>query len=389
MKWLLVAVTTTIAILPPSLMASVNYQPVQSVLQTSWRIAAGACQFQQIGLEQGSVLYGAYSIRGAVDSRLDVQLLDEWNFGLWRIGQPYQHYTAMSGTVNGAARLQFTAPKAGRYVATFCNNKAVILERFVDVNLYKTTSVILGADKAMVKAFEQMFISLREGLQLPDFDVSIAPCGTANAFSDPNITICTEMFDDLPSDESGGSILAFIFLHELGHSALKLWSMPGWDNEDTADEFASAFLLMANQGSVVERAAQWWLAKASNVRDEALRKIVVDDRHSLSIQRARNLHRWAQDDGDLIQRWMTVFAPHLTDSGLRDTANDDRFREHPAIIKEVARRGGKAIAAEAQSTAANPATGLTQRLTELKQAHEAGLITDEEYTSERKKAIGR
>ncbi len=50
-----------------------------------------------------------------------------------------------------------------------------------------------------------------------------------------------------------------------------------------------------------------------------------DDRHTLSIQRARNLRGWAADE-TLLARWMPFLIPHVeTDhlKALRKTPNDE------------------------------------------------------------------
>jgi len=350
--------------------AGATFQPVKHIADTAWLISAGTCKIQPMSLEQGATLYGSYQVQGAVDSRVGVELLDEWNFGLWRAKQPYSHFTAMSGTVDGAARLKFTAPRDGRYYAKFCNDKALLLERWVMVDLYTTDSNLTEQDIAVRDNLDQLLSLLHSGFDLPDFDVSVQPCGVVNAFSSPNITMCTELLESFPTDEAS-ALFTFVFLHEFAHTALNLWNLPGADNEDTADEFAAAFLLMGKQQGVVETAATWWLSQTANVRAEALAKIGVDDRHSLSIQRARNLHRWAGDNGDLIQRWAALLAPHFTASVLKSMADDPVFEQNTAIRREYARRSGGtlgAIPVESETASAQSNASLTQRLIELKKA---------------------
>jgi hypothetical protein len=74
--------------------------------------------------------------------------------------------------------------------------------------------------------------------------------------------------------------MAFVFFHELGHTLLREWGYPLWDNEDAADEFATAFMMMGRQQQGALQAAQWWSSEIKTT--DAVAKIWVDDRHTLS-----------------------------------------------------------------------------------------------------------
>ena len=58
--------------------------------------------------------------------------------------------------------------------------------------------------------------------------------------------------------------VSFVYLHELGHTLMRQWGLPLWDNEDAADEFATAFLLMGKQQKIALQAAQWWASKGAS-----------------------------------------------------------------------------------------------------------------------------
>lgn len=318
---------------------TVTYVPVRPLVDTAWSIDAGKCMVQPLGLGQGETLYGHYKIKGAVDNRLDVSLIDERNYALWRAGRRYAYFTAMSGTVRGVARLRFTVPRSGVYFALFCNNKALFLDRSVKVTLYTTDSSLSPADIAFRNHLEKQLSAIDELFILPNVHVAVRPCGIANAFSSPAITICTELLNSFPANIAR-ALSTFVFLHEFSHTALHLWHLPGTNNEDVADEFATALLLMGGHREVVKTAARRWASQAANVRAEALAKITTGDRHSLTIQRARNLHRWMNNDHQLILRWATLLAPHFADSVIESMANDPRFEHNVAIQREYARRFG-------------------------------------------------
>ena len=379
-----------------SVKAEVHLKPTQHLINQVFQIPAYRCQEVQMLLQKGAELYGGYDVQGAVDNRIGIEMLDEWNRNLRSAGQAYQHFTAMSGDINGTATLKFQAPSEGNYFAEFCNDKALLLDRIVHVDLYTTRNTLTPEEEQARVASQKAVEMFREHFSLPEFDVNVVPCGVVNAFSDPNVTICNEIIESFPKAQAA-QLFNFVLFHELGHTTLKLWGLPGWDNEDMADEFASSLLLMGNDRDTVLTAANWWLTQSSNIMAEALSKIGIDDRHSLSSQRARNIHGWAEDDGKLVQRWMVLFAPHLSRSALVDSLKDKRFENNPVLKQELARRdhdGGSSD--QVVGSAANVAprespqavtSSITDRLRDLKMAHDTGLLTDDEYKLKRAKIL--
>lgn len=152
--------------------------------------------------------------------------------------------------------------------------------------------LILGAVNATNAAF-----------LIPDFKVVVAPCGFVNAYSGPNIVICTELLADL--DARGlGKALRPILIHELAHSLLYLWGLPGYDNEDLADSFAASVC----DPEDIEALILWF--ESRDPVAEAVLQIVNGSRHSLSIQRARNMRKSLEHADDLIDRWDRMLKPY-------------------------------------------------------------------------------
>ncbi|NOS80520.1 MAG: hypothetical protein HOP32_02925 [Nitrospira sp.] len=156
---------------------------------------------------------------------------------------------------------------------------------------------------------------LRETFVFEDFTISYKPCGFVNASSDPNITMCVELLNEL--DKMGiPSAELFILYHELGHSLLYLWGYPLYDNEDAADEFATLFMsLSPSTRSIAEEAAHWFEQNASIV--QTLSAHWKDDRHTLNPQRARNIGRWLQQPQALKKRWSALLLPKMKTEALR------------------------------------------------------------------------
>ena len=140
---------------------------------------------------------------------------------------------------------------------------------------------------------------------MPKFSVQVSPCGTITAFSSPNITICTELIADLVEKKLTAALYP-ILLHEIAHSALQLWGLPGYDNEDVADEFAAVMLALVSPEYI--NASIRYLEEKDSI-GEAVIQLVEGSRHSLSIQRARNMKNAMKNMNDLQKRWNNLLKP--------------------------------------------------------------------------------
>jgi hypothetical protein len=161
-------------------------------------------------------------------------------------------------------------------------------------------------------------------------------CGFENAFSDPNITICIELIEDLANKDLD-SALAFILFHELGHTLLGDWGLPLSDNEDVQDEFATVLCLMAEAKESATAAAQFWANLTSE--EEALSKLYIDDRHTISPQRARNIVNWISQQDELLRRWQKMLIPNMQSDALRELDKEtDPWISHELIRSELKRR---------------------------------------------------
>lgn len=145
------------------------------------------------------------------------------------------------------------------------------------------------------------------------FPVRLETCGKAQAFSDASgVVVCREYAERLQAslgDEAKArDALLFTLFHEIGHVLLEQWRYPTYANEETADEFAAALLVMLGQRERLAAQAELFEANASVL--EAIARSLSDDRHPLSAQRARNLRRWSADEV-LVRRWQPLFVPHM------------------------------------------------------------------------------
>jgi hypothetical protein len=164
------------------------------------------------------------------------------------------------------------------------------------------------------------------------FPIQAKACGAPKAFSGEfGIVLCQEyaqkLYATLGDKAKAADALLFTLFHEVAHVLLEQWGYPFAGNEDVADEFATAVMIMLGQQERVRAKAEYFAKNPSLA--EAMVKAFRDDRHSLSAQRARNILRWA-DDPTLVREWQTIFVPHM------QTALLERLRQKPAAWTDLA-----------------------------------------------------
>jgi len=275
-------------------------------------------------------------VQGGLNDRIQVFLLDATNYQLYSAHRPFKQYPGTSGLIRGIGKYDFTIPQDGVYYIVMDNGKAWLIPRNVTFHLDAIFPQSTAASEQLRTALEAMYSNLHQLFTFPDFQTSVKHCGTANAFSNPNITLCVELVEELQAKGMSNAIM-FVYLHELGHTLMRQWGLPLWDNEDAADEFATAILLMAKQQGIALQAAQWWASEGAATKD-AVAKIWMDDRHSLSPQRARNIIHWINNANDIVPRWRHLFVPNMSTAALESMLRDPALSDKVFVESELGRR---------------------------------------------------
>lgn len=297
-----------------SAFASVQIEPSRLLIDERMEIEAGNYTYFELPLSAGTTLVAKFAVSGGLNNHLNVWLLDLPNYQLFRAGREYSYYKGTSGTFQRLVQYAFTIPATGLYYLVFDNRGALMLPRTAYANVYIVEPVPGAQHKKDFELYSGLYYGLlRKLFEFDDIDVTVRLCGTENAFSNPNITMCRELID---RNERHGIPAAniFVFFHEVAHSLLKLWGYPTWDNEEVADEMATVLSVLIKKEELALQAAQWWANSGS--RQEALDKMVVDDRHTISPQRARNVVSWLNRRDELLRRWQKIWVPHMTHEAL-------------------------------------------------------------------------
>ena len=187
-----------------------------------------------------------------------------------------------------------------------------------------------GSLEAFQRQLDDFQRNLNEVFIFDPLPLTIKECGAPKAFTTSSaIVLCREyvsMLQETLGDRTkAGDAILFTVFHEFGHVLLAQWRYPAYDNEEVADEFATATMVLVGQKDRVRAKAEYFAAKPSSA--EAIAKAFRDDRHPLSAQRARNILRWA-DDPTLVRKWQALFVPHLQTAALK------RFLQEPEPLMD-------------------------------------------------------
>jgi hypothetical protein len=302
-------------------------------------VNAGQALQYNFTLEAGTKLSALFHVEGGIDNRVQVWLLDSANYQLYTAGRQFTRYPGTSGLVQGIGKYEFKVPHDDVYYLLLDNGHAWLMPRKVALHIDAILPHSTPDSEKIQASFQEMYSQMKQMFVFPDFQTSVRHCGVVNAFSNPNITLCVELLEELQA-AGMGSAAEFVYLHELGHTLMKEWGLPLWDNEDAADEFATALLLMGKQKGLALEAAQWWASQGVSERD-AVAKIWMDDRHSLSPQRARNIIHWVNNENEIVPRWERVFVPNMQTPALQSILQEVAASDRDMVASELSRRNAR------------------------------------------------
>jgi len=337
----LLALMLPISILTPMSAQQVTVEPWRTLVRNTFAVNARQSVQYNFSLLSGTVLLAQFQVQGMVNDKVQVLLLDADNYELYKAHRPFRRLSGASGEVRGIGKYIFKVPQDGVYYVVLDNGHAWLLPRNVTLHLDEILPQSTPTSEQLKAGLDEIYSKLKERFIFPDFKTSVRHCGVMNAFSNPNITLCVELLEALQS-KGKSDTFAFVYLHELGHTLMREWGLPLWDNEDAADEFATAFLLMGKQKKIALDAAQLWQSEGATTRD-AVAKIWMDDRHSLSPQRARNIIHWVNNSDDITQRWERVFIPHMQIAVLQGMLDDPAESNKDFVKSELSRRSVSAV----------------------------------------------
>lgn len=304
-------------------------------ISKSWLVKPGA--YQVIELPGGGTVNDAYrvtvTINNAVYKDISAFIVDQNNLQLFQQGY------AINGIGYQKAQAPFTVQGSthtpGAHFLILDNRYAAVITKQVGVVIEAKYELSAEDQRHIKDSFEKMYAGIKEQFVFPDFNVYIKPCGQINAYSNTNtgdINYCSEMISDLANKNNSGALMG-IFLHEVGHSLLGLWGIPGNNNEDIADEFATYTMMTSgpNGYAMLYGFLDYW--KDQDSVGEANIILTRGDRHSLSIQRIRNIRENLNSGEAFVQRWNRLVYQHFTVEALQRIVDHPRPGDNPELAK--------------------------------------------------------
>lgn len=335
MNKILVTIVTCILYFNSVAIADVYVQPAETILNEHIKVGAGSYTYYKITLNKGEQLILNILVNGGSNSKIDVQLVNMSNFQMFKANQQYSYFVSVGNSVQRTGKFDFIAPQTNIYYLILDNRKALLMARDVNLNVIKISNVPTQASLDMQKEYENTYFGLKQLFTFSDFNINVKACGFENAFSNPDITMCIELVDSLKRKNLSKAV-DFVFLHELSHSLLNIWGYPTYDNEDVADELATTLSIISGHEDVALEAAEYWSNKSS--KTEAISKLYFDDRHTISPQRARNIINWLNKKPELINRWVKLLLPNMTNQSLKQLAMNKNFQNNKLLLQEIERR---------------------------------------------------
>jgi len=176
------------------------------------------------------------------------------------------------------------------------------------------------------------------------FPIGVERCDTSKAFADRlGIILCAgyvqQLYNHIRDKQKAQNALGFSIFHELGRILLVQWNHPATAQKTTADEFATVLMIMLKQTEKLSANAENFAQNP--LISETLRQILKDDRHPLSVQRAKRISAWLKDPR-IVLKWQKFLVPHMQTALLKRLQQyPTAWTDLPVVEKELALRAQK------------------------------------------------
>lgn len=316
---------------------TVFVEPSQTVLRTVATVEAGARTTYALPLLVGTTLHYEVYVNGGLTDTILTGVLDESNYRHLGQEQVYHFVPGTEQTVWRVGKYVFPVPRTDTYHLVVDNRAAWFSGRDVMVYAYVLHPQPTLWSRQFQRSTQHLYDSLKAWFVFTDFRILYRHCGSENAFSNPDITICLELIEAL-RDEGVQGAYPFVLFHELGHSLLHVWGDERFIDESVADEFAvMACILLDLQGNARE-AARWFANR--RVEINAGLQLWLVDRHAVSPVRARQILGWLDRPTDLMRRWQPVLLPHMQTEYLQQLGQAPYEWVDRALLRaELVKRG--------------------------------------------------
>jgi len=274
------------------------------------------------------------------DGRILVALVDSETYRR----SPRISHPLFLGQVEGKLSFSVTIAKAGHHYLIFDNRSGTETRAVrVTVHAARGGSDQLASASKILREFERQ---LHKIFVFDPIPIRVRKCGAPRACPDSaGIVLCAEyiyyLYDILEDQERSKDVLSFSIFYEFGHALLSAWDHPFSSNTEVTDEFATVLMVMVDHDKRVAGAAEVFLENPAAC--VALNRLLQDERHPLSLERAKKVQLWLKDP-HLVRNWQSVLVPHMQTSLLKILQKRPTPWTDLALVEqELARRNKKSI----------------------------------------------
>jgi len=208
-----------------------------------------------------------------------------------------------------------TIAEAGDYLLYFHNRSEKTCDFKGELNVSLTTA----GDASIEQQLRRLSDQLQTVFIMDAIDYQLVDCDSNNSYArGSEVLLCRQhletLADNTPDKKTAEHLIFFTLMHETAHVLLTQWRYPFNNNEDVVDEFGVVLTRLMKRDAAIEAQAGYFEKQPSQSEYEHILK--NDDRHTLSVQRARNLRGWAADK-TLMARWMPFLIPHIRSDHLQ------------------------------------------------------------------------
>lgn len=299
--------------------------------QTRMDVPAGKYTSRAVNVPPRSTIEIKAQILNKVFNDGSIFVCDGVNFRRFKNG----NQASCQGMSHQKRELEFSTKIAnpGQYFIIVDNTFSTVLTKKYIVSAAITSEMPPSFIHNMKQSLSQLSDLILSTFDVRPFDINVRSCNQINAFSETksgSITLCSELLFDCVNKKNRGAFLGIMF-HELGHSLLNLWGQPNYDNERTADEFATIMLLKSLGLQGVREYEAFF--QGTDPWIQAQNAIRHGDTHPLNIQRIRNIENDLKQIPDFSGRWNNFLYPHMTEKGLQATILHPTQYDDPELAR--------------------------------------------------------
>jgi hypothetical protein len=274
------------------------------------------------------------------DGAILVALMDAESYR----ASPDKRRPLFTGRVENRLSFSVTVQTSGDHYLVFDNRSGAQTRALtITVRAARGSGERMEAANKILRMFERQ---LHRIFVFDPFPMGVTQCGSPKAFADGSgIVLCAEyvhhLYDIIDDQEKTKDALSFSIFHEIGGMLLSKWNHPFSSNIEVADEFATVLMVMVKHEKRAEGAARYF--KENPPKTVMLKKLFQDERHPLTVKRARSVLRRLKDH-NLVRSWQKTLVPHMQTALLKKLRlQPTPWTDLSLIEEELAQRDKKTI----------------------------------------------